>query len=53
MGMGTADEVIDTYGEPMSDTPAALMPGSTKALEAELMGNGQPRFTTDGEVLRQ
>lgn len=41
LGMGTAEETIDTYGETLStsETPAALRPGSAKALEAELLGS--------------
>lgn len=58
LGMQTAEEVIDTSAEPVSyshDTPAALTPGSTKALEAELMGAGEPDsapvpVNEDGEV---
>lgn len=42
LGMHTADEVIDTYGEPVHDIPAALTPGSPSALEAALRArNGQ------------
>lgn len=41
LGMQTREEIIDTHGELVSDTtatPAAIMPGSPQALEAELMG---------------
>lgn len=40
LGMSTREEIIDTQGETVSETtiPASLTPGSTKALEAELMG---------------
>lgn len=40
LGMQTAEEVIDTTGYEVPDAPAALQPGSAKALEAELRGNG-------------
>lgn len=41
LGMQTAEEVIDTVGVPVSmvETPAALTPGSPKALEAALLGH--------------
>lgn len=40
LGMSTREEVIDTIGVtvPEHETPAALAPGSHKALEAELLG---------------
>jgi hypothetical protein len=50
MGMGTAEEAIDTYGEPVVSTPAALMPGTPAALEAALTATA-PLVTADGEVL--
>ncbi len=50
MGMGTAEEVIDTYGEPVANTPASLMPGTPAALEAALVATA-PLVTDDGEVL--
>ncbi len=50
MGMGTAEEAIDTYGEPVVSTPAALMPGTPAALEAALVATA-PLITADGEVL--
>ncbi len=36
LGMQTSDEVIDTYGEVISDVPKGLTPGSASALEAAL-----------------
>ena len=51
MGMGTSEEAIDTWGEQVSSTaapmPAALVPGSSKALETTLLGNANP---VTGEV---
>ena len=44
MGMGTAEEAIDTWGEHVSTTtiPAGLVPGSSKALESTLLGGADP-----------
>jgi hypothetical protein len=43
LGMHTTDEVIDTYGEVVRDTPAALAPGNPSSLEAALRArNGAP-----------
>lgn len=50
MGMGTAEEAIDTYGETVASVPAALMPGTPAALEAALHATA-PLVTADGEVL--
>lgn len=51
MGMGTAEESIDAYGETLHELPAALRPGSTAALQSALM---KPDVVTaDGEVIRQ
>ncbi len=36
LGMSTADEVIDTYGEDATPVPAGLIPGSPSSLEAAL-----------------
>jgi len=49
MGMGTAEEAIDTWGESVSTTtiPAGLVPGSAKALESTLLGGADP---VTGEV---
>lgn len=46
LGMQTAEEVIDTQGVAVATTatPAALVPGSAKALEAELLAE-QPQPT--------
>jgi hypothetical protein len=41
MGMSTAEEVIDTHGETVVEAPAALRPGSTKALEAALQNGAR------------
>lgn len=43
LGMSTADEVIDTYGEDVTAVPVGLTPGSPSSLEAALRNkaNGQ------------
>ncbi len=51
MGMGTAEEAIDAYGESVADGPAALRPGSPASLQAALMA--PEVVTADGEVIRQ
>jgi hypothetical protein len=38
LGMHTSDEVIDTYGEDVTNVPKGLTPGSPQALEAALRG---------------
>lgn len=40
LGMQTMEEVIDTTGYAVAETPAALRPGDTNALEAALRANG-------------
>jgi hypothetical protein len=44
LGMGTAEEAIDTYGETVANvaTPVGLVPGSSQALEAALLGQPAP-----------
>lgn len=51
MGMGTAEEAIDTYGEAVANVPAALTPGTPAALEAALTATDSLIVTDDGEVL--
>lgn len=51
LGMQTAEEVIDTTGVVLPDVPAALAPGSVKALEAELMNGAHAINPRAGEVL--
>jgi hypothetical protein len=45
LGMNTAEEVSDMSGDSVAlpDLPQALRPGSTKDLEAELMGTAAPK----------
>jgi hypothetical protein len=50
MGMGTAEEAIDAYGETVEDLPPGLRPGSAGALQAKLMA--PEVITPDGEVIR-
>lgn len=50
MGMGTAEEAIDAYGETVHELPSGLRPGNTAALQSALM---KPDVVTaDGEVIR-
>lgn len=61
LGMMTAEEIIDTTGVDTTELPAALSPGSSRALEAELLGAAsdpvavaaaaQPYDPATGEVL--
>lgn len=56
LGMQTREEVIDTWGEaaPEKSAPAELLPGSTAALEAALLGHAAQAaqvVTADGEVI--
>lgn len=53
LGMSTAEEVIDTYGEPVATTPLpqAIAPGSASDLEAALRGNPAPVVEADAEVV--
>jgi hypothetical protein len=38
MGMSTAEEVIDTYGEARAELPTFIAPGNSAALEEALLG---------------
>ncbi len=38
LGIATSEETIDTYGEPLRETPNGIAPGNTSSLEASLNG---------------
>lgn len=39
LGIQTGDEIVDTYGEVVPETPSALRPGSASSLESALLGH--------------
>lgn len=53
LGMNTAEETQDVHGEPgaITSLPTALVPGSTKDLEAELLAAPKPSGSAPAVVL--
>jgi hypothetical protein len=53
MGMSTAEEIYDTVGEYVPDTPTQLTPGSTQALEDALRSAVDSTVTHDAAQARK